>query len=183
MIAAIVLAAGAARRFGSPKQLAHIDGEPLVHRATRLALAAGFDPVLVVLGHHAPLVAPALADLPVTFVHNPTPDDGLGSSIACAIHVLPERATAVAILLGDQPDIPPSHLRTLATRCVTLAATRHDAATVGVPAVFARSLFRALAALTGDRGARDLIAAHPDRAEVPLAAAARDIDTPADLMR
>jgi molybdenum cofactor cytidylyltransferase len=183
MNAAIVLAAGAARRFGSPKQLAHLDGEPLVRRAARLALGV-FDPVLVVLGHHASRVVPALADLRVTLVHNPHPDDGLGGSIACAIGALPRDAATVAILLADQPDVPPAHLRTLLAqlRDAPLAATRH--ATVGAPAVFARALFPALAALTGDRGARDLIAAHADRAEVPLdRIAARDIDTPADLMR
>jgi CTP:molybdopterin cytidylyltransferase MocA len=184
MIAGVVLAAGAGRRFGGAKQLALVDGEPLVRRACRIALAVGLDPVLVVLGAHAAPVAAAVADLAVRPVVNPRAAEGMGSSVACAVRRLADdpAITALAILLADQPDIPAVHLRALceAAAAAPVAATRHGTA-VGAPAVFERSMFGALAALTGDRGARDLIAACPDRVELALEAAARDIDSPSDL--
>ena len=185
MIAGVVLAAGAGRRFGGAKQVAELDGEPLVRRACRLARAAGLEPVLVVLGHHAEAVAAAIADLGVRTVENPRPDDGMGSSVACAARALAGEpdVTALAVLLADQPDIDHEHLRALCAHVdagAPVAATRHGDA-VGAPAVFARAMFPALATLTGDRGARDLIAACDARVEVALEAAARDIDTPGDL--
>ncbi|MGQ0657203.1 MAG: NTP transferase domain-containing protein [Chromatiales bacterium] len=51
--AAILLAAGASRRLGTPKQLLTIDGEPLVRRAARAALATDPRQALAVLGAHA----------------------------------------------------------------------------------------------------------------------------------
>ncbi len=175
--AAVILAAGAGRRFGGAKQVAIVDGEPMVRRACRVALEAGLAPVLVVLGAHAGEVAAAIADLPVRPVVNPRAAEGMGTSVAFAI-ALVERdpaVTAVAILLADQPWVPAAHLRALIAAGAPVAATRHgDAA--GAPAVFARARFGALARLTGDRGARDLIAACPDRVVLSLGDAARDVD-------
>ena len=77
----VLLAAGEASRFGSLKQLATIDGEPLVRRAASQALACGV-PVLAVLGAGADRVAPALADLPLHTLLHEGWRDGLGSSLA-----------------------------------------------------------------------------------------------------
>ena len=52
-VAGLVLAAGAARRFGSPKQLALLGGRPLLEHALATITAAGLDRVVVVLGCHA----------------------------------------------------------------------------------------------------------------------------------
>lgn len=197
--AGIILAAGAGRRFGGAKQLALYEGEPLIRRVCRIALDAGLTPVIVVLGAHADAVRAALRDLPVTPVLNPTWADGMGTSVACGVCTLdgvvaevanvPDVSNVanlpavadVALLLADQPLVTPDHIRALVElrprADVDLAATDTGAA-LGVPAVFSRALFPALAALTGDRGARDLIAAHSRRVTLAFAAAAVDIDTP-----
>jgi len=65
-----VLAAGASRRMGANKLLLMLDGEPLVRRASRRALAAGLEPLVVVLGHESERVQLALADLPCRFAFN-----------------------------------------------------------------------------------------------------------------
>ena len=183
MIAGVILAAGAGRRFGAIKQVALLDGEPLVRRACRTALAAGLSPVIVVVGAHAATVVAAVHDLPVRPLHNPHWQDGLSTSIHCAVHALAADPviSALALLLADQPLISAAHVRALCDHRraagADLAATRH-AATLGPPAVFARCLFPSLATLTGDRGARDLIAASPRRVAIDLATDARDADTP-----
>lgn len=184
--AGVILAAGAGRRFGGGiKQLALHDGEPLVRRACRTALDAGLAPVLVVLGAHADAVGAALRDLDVIAVHNPRWEDGMGTSLACAIRELDEGSDAaditdVAVLLADQPLVTAAHLRALVAARLTSSAdvaATDTGETFGVPAVFARALFPTLTSLTGDRGARDLIARADHLVTVPFAPAAVDIDT------
>jgi molybdenum cofactor cytidylyltransferase len=201
--AGIILAAGAGRRFGGAKQLALYEGEPLVRRASRVALEAGLSPVIVVLGAHADAVRAALTDLPVHAVVNDAWADGMGGSLACGVRALdaglissadPTRSgdgTAgapsiadVAVLLADQPLVTANHLRALVAARrdagVDIAATDTGAA-LGVPAVFARALVPALAALMGDRGAREVIATHERRVALAFADAAFDVDTPVDV--
>ena len=90
-VAAVILAAGSSSRLGTPKQLLRYRGETLVHRAVRLAIAAGLDPVHVVLGYNAPAVGEALAELrgQVTTVVNADWQAGMGSSLARGIASLP----------------------------------------------------------------------------------------------
>ncbi|MDE0024776.1 MAG: nucleotidyltransferase family protein [Spirochaetaceae bacterium] len=90
-VAAVILAAGSSSRLGRPKQLLRYRGETLLHRTVRLALAAGLDPVHVVLGCSAPAVGEALEDLAsrVTTVINADWHTGMGSSLARGIASLP----------------------------------------------------------------------------------------------
>ena len=90
-VAAVVLAAGSSSRLGTPKQLLRYRGETLLHRTVRLALAAGLDPVHVVLGCDASAIGDALEELRdrVTTVINPDWQTGMGSSLARGIASLP----------------------------------------------------------------------------------------------
>jgi len=173
---AIILAAGASRRLGRPKQLVEVApwGEPLVHRIARVALEV-CDRVAVIEGA-VPLID-ALAGLPVTIVHNAAWNEGIGSSIRAGI-AWASSADAALLLTCDQVDVDAAHL----TRLVgpgLLTASRYGG-TLGIPAVFPRSWFPALFALRGDRGAQPLLS--PSRAlAVDWPAGERDLDTPADL--
>jgi len=84
---AIILAAGASRRLGRPKQLVRLGGESLLRRTVRAALAC--DPVLVVLGSQAEAMAADLAGLPVIQVLNRDWEEGMASSIRAGIRALP----------------------------------------------------------------------------------------------
>ena len=101
-VAAVVLAAGSSSRLGTPKQLLRYRGETLLHRTVRLALAAGLDPVHVVLGCDAPAVGAALEGLRdrVTTVINPDWQTGMGSSLARGIASLPAAGAGT----GPVPD-------------------------------------------------------------------------------
>src|SRR5881628_4179101 len=70
-IAGVILAAGASRRMGKNKMLLELEGEAVVRRAARRALAAGLSPVVVVLGHEATRAQAELAGLACEFVVNP----------------------------------------------------------------------------------------------------------------
>src|SRR5581483_10855406 len=91
-VAGIILAAGAAKRMGRPKQLLDWDGRPLVRVAAETALAAGLHPVLAGLGSAHAEGAAALADLPLHLVPNPHCTAGQSTSLRAGIAALPPEA-------------------------------------------------------------------------------------------
>lgn len=184
----VILAAGASRRMGSPKQLIEIDGRPLLVRAIEAALAAPVWPVVVVLGANATAIRPVIGHLPVLVVDNPAWAEGMASSIREGVATLRQfsRALDAAVLaLCDQPGFSAATVESLlAAHRATgrgIVAARYSGR-LGAPALFTRAHFPALAALTGEEGARDLLNADPARvAAVDLPELARDLDTPEDL--
>lgn len=183
----IVLAAGEAKRFGSPKQLIRIDGRPLLHAVIGRGVAVGGHSVIVVLGAYAAELAPLLRHTPATVVVNRQWSEGIGSSIRAGVATLPGTAEAVLILLADQPSVSVEDLRRLVgawrRQPAQIAAAQYGT-TTGAPAIFPRWSFAELGALRGDQGARVLLRRHADRIiRVPMASAAIDVDTPEDLLR
>lgn len=188
-IGAVVLAAGASTRFGSPKQLLTLDGLPLVRRAASAAVDAGAYPVVVVIGADATLVAPALSGLKsVRTVVNHNWASGLASSLVTGLHSLFDGATldGVLVTLADQPHVDAAALRILlavfGSENRIVAATYQN--TIGVPAVFGREHVAGLMNLTGDTGAGQWLRSHASEVKcIPLGDAALDIDTPSDVVR
>jgi molybdenum cofactor cytidylyltransferase len=188
LIAAIVLAAGLARRMGGrQKLLLPLQGRPVVRWSVENVLPH-VDRVVVVTGREDAVVRDALAGLPVLCVRNPRPEDGQGSSIAVGVRALPAAAEAAIVVLGDQPRVPggvlPSLLAARARTGRPIAAPVYRG-TRGTPVLFAAAVFPELAALAGDAGARSVVDAVPDRVitvdvDAPMP---DDVDTPEDLAR
>lgn len=113
--AALVLAAGAARRLGRSKQLLTRDGEPLVRRAARIALQTAPRRCVVVVGADADLVMEALRGLDVEIVRHAGWADGMGTSLAALrAHVHEDTTLRRSLILGcDQPALDTPHLRSL----------------------------------------------------------------------
>lgn len=139
--AAVVLAAGGSTRLGQPKQLLVHAGEPLVHRAVRLARDTRPAATLVVVGAHAEAVEAALADLDCTPLRNDRWRAGLSASLRVAAPaVLASGARRALVLVCDQPALEAAHLGALLEgadgTAVGCAATRYGAeGGIGVPAV------------------------------------------------
>ena len=184
---AVILAAGASTRMGTPKQLLEFEGRPLLVRAVAAALASPAWPVVVVLGAHAEKIRPALARLPVLMTENPAWAEGMASSIRAGVTTLQQfsrRLDAALIALCDQPAFSADTIAQL------IAAQRHTGRSIvaahysgrhGAPAVFLREHFDTLVHLTGEEGARTLLNGDAARvAAVDLPALAVDLDTPAD---
>ena len=167
-VTAIVLAAGFSRRFGSAKQLFTYFGEPLVHRAARVAREVA--PVVVVIPKDE-AIRHALAGLDVTIVENEERGEGMASSIRAGV-----RACEGDVLLTvcDQPAVNSVHLQKLIDCHAPIAASGYDG-TVGVPALFSSTYRDALLALRGDSGAKALLTLQDVRI-VPLADGS-DIDS------
>lgn len=183
---AIVLAAGASTRFGSPKQLVRIGGRPLLHTVVSRTADVTGNALIVVLGAGAGELAPLLRHSPGSVVVNRHWREGIGSSIRLGVERLPATCTGVMLVLADQAAVTRDDLRRLAgtwRRRPTLIAAALYGGSTGVPAIFPRSSFAALAALRGDSGARALLRRGADRVvRVPMPSAELDLDTPEDLL-
>jgi molybdenum cofactor cytidylyltransferase len=185
-VAAIVLAAGSSSRMGRSKQLLQIDGQPLVRRAVRIALAAGVDEVVVVIRPGYAAIAAAVKGPRVRVVENPNAAEGMGTSIVCGVEAIDPDA-AVMVVLCDQARVTTAHLRALLdmhrVHPDAIVAT-HYAGIGGVPAIFPAWCRPELRALTGDRGARGIIEANRDALiTIIFEDAAIDIDTMAQYRR
>ncbi len=186
MIGAVVLAAGGSKRLGQPKQLLTIDGTTLVRRAVEAALGARCSPVVVVLGAAADEVRQALDGVEVTFVENPDWQAGQSTSIRRGVESLSAAAEVRAgvLLVIDQPALSAEVIQRVVEAWDGTESGRVAAAyagTLGVPALFGRRHFPALAALRGDRGAKALLHAPTRAHSVDWPEGATDIDEPADL--
>ena len=187
-IAVVLLAAGRGSRMGAaPKLLLPLhDGLPVLRHSTCNALALHPTEVIVVVRPDLPALAEALEGLPVRIVTNPRFDEGMSTSIQAGIAALDEAAQAALLLLGDEPHVFPAIIDALvavyasAGKPITIPLYGDE---VGPPAIFARSFFPELDRLTGDAGARQLVALYPDLVafvQFPAEARPRDIDTPED---
>lgn len=165
-IAAVVLAAGASRRLGRPKQDVQIAGETLLQRAIRIAREASLSPVIVVTRVGAECAESIGWDASVIRAVNHEADEGLASSIRCGIALASSHRVVGAVILAcDQPALRPNHLRALAENRDRLTASSY-AGSIGVPAYFPSTYFPMLLQLRGDTGARKLLTdAHAVTAE------------------
>jgi len=187
-IGTVILAAGESSRLGQAKQLVSFRGASLLRRATEHALALAAGPVAVVLGARTEEIRPALDGLDLLVVENPAWRQGMGTSLSTGLQELLRTSPdvhGVLIMLCDQPLVTESALRALcdAYRAGGNRITASGyAGAVGVPAIFARSLFPELLALEGGMGARTIIQRHRDSVRVvPIPEAALDVDTAEDL--
>jgi molybdenum cofactor cytidylyltransferase len=180
----IVLAAGEARRFGSPKQLAVLDGRPLLQHALDAMLAAeGVDRTVLVLGAHAERVRASVDPGAAEIVVCPGWEEGLSASLRCGLGAL-TGATRVVVTLGDQPRI------TAGAIAAVVAAAGDDApgarasyeGVPGHPVLLGAQLLARVGELRGDAGFRDVLAGtEVPTVEVGHLARPDDVDTPEEL--
>ena len=191
-IAALILAAGTASRYRAAdpsvatKLVARLDGVPLVRRVAEAAVQSRADPCVVVTGHAAAEVRAALDGCAVDFAHNPDYATGLASSLRAGLLALPPEASGVLVLLGDMPEVTAPLLDRLiaafAADAEAEAAVPVHGGRRGNPALLGRALIDRAGTLTGDEGARRLLA-RARAVEVPVDddAVLLDVDEPGAL--
>ncbi|MCX7361058.1 MAG: NTP transferase domain-containing protein, partial [Alphaproteobacteria bacterium] len=190
-VAVLVLAAGRSTRMGGPnKLLADVDSQPLVVHAVKAALASQAVEIVVVLGHMADKVRPAIekevpAAARLRFVTNPDFADGLSTSVRAGIAALGSDIDAAIVQLGDMPGVSAPLLDRLMAAFSPVEGRSICVPTVGGkrgnPVLWARRFFPDMGKLAGDSGAKHLIGEHADlvcEVEMTGEAAITDIDTP-----
>lgn len=178
-VAAIILAAGASTRLGTPKQLIRLGTETLLERTVRIAVEAGLDPVYGIVSANLPQDA---CSHHMIRVLNPEAYEGMASSIRVGLHAAESgdsSLSGVVMLTCDQPAVTAKPLRELARGGDYVIGSAY-AQKKGIPAYFPASMFPQLMALGGDVGARNLLRA---ARAIDLPGGELDIDTPEDLER
>ena len=186
-IAALVLAAGRSTRMGAAnKLLTEVGGQAMVAQAVRSARASRAETVFLVTGHEAERVSAAVTGLGVDAVlHNPDFASGLSGSLHRGLALLPGDCDGVVVCLADMPLVGPEVIDRLIAayaplegRSICLPVWQGKR---GNPVLLGRQHFAEVQAITGDVGAKALIAQYPDAvAEVPMPddSVLIDIDTP-----
>src|SRR6266849_686177 len=161
MISAIVLAAGEAKRFGECKQLARIDGKPLLQHTLDNLAASRIDDIVVVLGANADAIRKQINFGNARVVFNPDYANGMSTSIHAGLRAID--AEAAMIVLADQPFVRPETLNVL----IDEHRRTHAKAVVptyngfrGNPVIVDRSLFDEMMTIRGDIGCRAIFGNH-----------------------
>jgi molybdenum cofactor cytidylyltransferase len=187
-VAAIVLAAGRSTRFVRNKLIEPIDGEAMVARVVGVAIASGAEPVIVVTGFEAARVVEAVEGLDVRVVPNPAYEEGMSTSLRAGILAVPPESGGALILLGDMPGVQASDVGKLIATfgkfgpesiCVPVKDGRR-----GNPVLWGAAYFTEMMAMSGDVGAKELLARHAHKVcevQVTSNGILTDVDTPSDL--
>jgi CTP:molybdopterin cytidylyltransferase MocA len=183
VIGGLVLAAGDSKRFGGRKQLAMLDGRPLLEHVLIAMAAAPLDRVTVVVGAHADEVLEGVPLHGAEAVVCEDWEEGLGASLRAGVAAL-GACDAVAVALGDQPRLSAEAVaRVVSQRGSDELAVRATYGGVpGHPVLLERTLLERVRDIRGDSGARDLLHGVPLR-EVACDGLGSpvDVDTPATL--
>ena len=176
--AAVVLAAGASRRFGSPKQLATLGGVTMLERVVEAARGSRLAPIVVVLPPDLDAPAGTVA------IVNRHPEHGLARSLQLGFAAVPAHALAAVVLLGDQPTVTPAEIDALLSHRDAerpVVATRAEGR-IGPPLLLRRAGFSLVGEARGDSGLAPVLARHGDLvAYVDSRAHLPDVDSPPDL--
>jgi molybdenum cofactor cytidylyltransferase len=183
----IILAAGASKRMGSPKQLLPYEGSNFIQHTVKEALNSACNPVVVVLGANHDLILPQVINNPVHIAINHEWPEGMASSIRTGINSILEinpKLRSVLILLCDQPFVSADQINKLIeashiTKKSIIISQYEDAA--GVPALFSKEHFCDLRHLKGKEGAKKILKEYKECIyKVPFPLGDIDIDTPED---
>jgi molybdenum cofactor cytidylyltransferase len=186
-VVALLLAAGAGRRMrGRDKLLEPVGHRPALAAVAAAARASRADRVVAVLPPGDTTRAAALAGLGVETVEARDAAEGMAASLRAGLAAVAEDADAVVVMLADMPEVGPEHVDRLIAAFAP-AEGREICRAVdaggrpGHPVLFGRRFFESLAALEGDRGARDILREAGDflvDVPTPGRGATLDLDTP-----
>ena len=190
VIHGLLIAAGASRRLGQPKQLVNYRGKYLINHATDQLISSDLNDLKIVLGCKSETIAPLIDSQTVVWI-NEKWESGMGSSICLGVEKLNDDVDAVLVSLVDQFYMTSTVINLLIDEFNNnpdkLIVSQYSNGIYGPPAIFPRRLFDDLKVLEGDRGAgksiKSELSNNPDQViVVNFEKGHLDIDTPEDLL-
>lgn len=182
MITGIVLAAGESKRMGRPKQLLSFGGSTILEHVVQNLLRSRIDEVILVLGHESGPIKARFEGAPIRMAVNPEYREGMSTSITCGIREASADSGAFLIALGDQPLVRSEVVDQLVSAYESsgkgIVVPTHGGL-AGHPVIFELKYRDALLSLTGDKGGKSIVEAHPEdvqHVEVETASVVYDID-------
>ncbi|MGA0881776.1 MAG: nucleotidyltransferase family protein [Burkholderiaceae bacterium] len=166
--AALILAAGRASRFGfEPKCLEVFSETPIIRRLILALSRAEVSPIMVVLGHYASQIKPAIDDLPIETVMNTDPDLGQNSSLRVGLSSLGTAASPVIVSLADQPLLDESAITALLEVYESRPATKRMVVPMrgeqpGNPVIFDASVASEILSMDATYGGKEWRQDHPE---------------------
>ncbi len=184
-VSIIILAAGESKRMGVPKQLLDIHGEKMLKKVIHEAMETDCFPITVVVGAHKAAIVPELKDMPINITDNPHWKSGMASSIKMGLvgsYLITKEIDAVLFLTADMPSIDAAYINQI----IQTGEQNPDKQIVasdyggklGIPALFKKTFFEQILDLTGDQGAKNIIAQNLETVgSVPIGGKGQDLDT------
>ena len=189
LVSAIILAAGESKRMGEEnKLLLSFKGKRVIEHVIGAVLDSAVKEVIVVVGHEQDQIRHALREYSVTFVENPSYQEGMGTSIREGITQASEAAAGYMVCLSDLPLITSDEYTFLIHSF--LKQIKNDPKAIAVPQfegqrgnpVILSSVYRtAMMAQQGVMGCKGIVKRHPEhvqKVEMPTNHIIFDIDTP-----
>ncbi|MCH4552876.1 nucleotidyltransferase family protein [Aestuariibaculum lutulentum] len=181
-IALVILAAGASKRMGNPKQLLPWGDSTLIEHSIKTALKVNGSPVFVVLGANFEILSEQIESYPIEVIYNCDWKQGLGTSISKAVKHITDsnlKFDGILFLLADQPFITTDYLKQMIAHFkpnkAQIIATSYNEGEKGVPVLFDAIYFKELEALNKDIGAKQVLSTHESKVEI-LFSGTKNID-------
>ena len=191
--AGIILAAGMSTRLGQLKQLLKVGGKTILSMVIDAALFSDLDKILLVLGHQSDKIIAAMGDKlrnpKLSVIINSRYQEGMSTSIQCAMEKIKDDFSSFMIILGDQPLLSKDTINFILSRfwasnkgiCVPVHKGKR-----GPPVCFSNEFYDDIFNISGDIGAREIIKNKPEHTldvEIEDSDCFFDIDNEADLER
>jgi molybdenum cofactor cytidylyltransferase len=171
-LATVILAAGASKRMGMPKQILPIGNKTMIKHIIDEVLELETYPITVVIGANRDKIAPEVADIPINIIVNQHWETGMASSIKMGLigtYLIEKNIEALLIVTSDMPFVTEKVLKKLiekATSSTAKIVASGYGKSVGVPALFKREVFNDLLDLSGEEGAKSLFKKYKKEVEV-----------------
>lgn len=187
-IEVLIMAAGASRRLGQPKQLVKYQGQTLIRRIAEETLEANIGDATIITGYDHKKIESEINGLDVDTYFNVEWEEGLGASIRNGLRyvlALKPETNAILLTMVDQPFVDAAHLKKLAnaydpSRPMIIASAYSS--TFGVPVLVDSFYFDMLKKLKGDEGGKKIFVNYlKNIVEIPFIQGAIDIDEKKDL--
>ena len=182
MISGIILAAGESKRMGRPKQLLSFGSSTILEHVVENLLRSRIGELILVLGHESGAIKARFEGAPLKLIVNPDYRQGMSTSISCGIKEVSPDTRAFLIALGDQPLVRSEVVDQLVSAFEEGGSgiiLPSFGGLAGHPVIFDLKYRDALLSLTGDKGGKSIVAAHPEdvrQVEVETASVVYDID-------